>query len=293
VARPAARLGLSTAGLALLALALARPQCGTRTELARRSGVDLAIVLDASRSMLARDVAPDRLARAKLEVGALLDGLAGDRVGIIVFAGDAFVQCPLTSDYAAARLFLRAVGPDAVPHQGTALADALRGAREVLDAAERGARSKVVLVVSDGEDHGGGVEEAAQALADAGIRVFALAVGGRAGAPIPLLDPAGNVTGYKRDRRGETVVTRLDLAALQALAAKGNGAVFDVEAPGRGVDALRAELDRMDKTELDGRVTVTWEERYAIPAFGALLLLLAALLVPERAGPARRAEDAP
>lgn len=281
-ARPAARLGLSALGLALLALALARPQCGTRTELAKRYGVDLVVVLDASRSMLARDVGPDRLGRARLEVGALLDRLAGDRVGVVVFAGEAFVACPLTGDYAAARLLLRSVGPDAIPQQGTALADALRAAREVLEAADRGARSKVVLVVSDGEDQEGGAEEAAQALADTGIRVYALGVGRREGAPIPLLDASGNVAGYKKDRRGETVVTRLDDDALAAIAAKGNGAVYQATSPDRGIDAFRAELDRMEKTELEGRLTVSWEDRYALAAFPALLALMGAILLRER-----------
>ncbi|BDG02726.1 VWA domain-containing protein [Anaeromyxobacter oryzae] len=289
LARPAARLASSALGLALLAVALARPQCGTRTELARRWGVDVAIVLDASRSMQARDVKPDRLSRAKLEIADLLDRLAGDRVAIVTFAGASFVQCPLTSDYAAAKLFLRAVGPDAIPQQGTALADALLGARDVLTTSDRGARAKVVLLVSDGEDHEGGVDEAVQALADDGIRVFALAVGGREGAPIPIVDGVGNVTGWRKDRRGETIVTRLDEAGLQAIVAKGNGKLYDVEAPGRGIPALRAELDRMEKSELEGRVTVTWEDRYAVAAFPALLLLLAALLLPE-ARPAPREE---
>jgi Ca-activated chloride channel homolog len=291
VARPAARLGLSAAGLALLAVALARPQCGTRTALARSAGVDLAIVLDASRSMQARDVRPDRLARAKLEVGDLLERLAGDRVAIVVFAGDAFVQCPLTSDGAAAKLFLRAVAPDAMPRQGTALADALRAAGEVLRAADRGARAKVVLVVTDGEDHEGGADDAAQALADDGVRVFALGVGTRAGAPLPIVDAAGNVAGWRQDRRGEQVVSRLDAAALEVLAARGGGAVYEVEAPGRGVEVFRAELDRMQKSELEGRVTVTWEDRYAVAAFPALLLLLGALLLPEARR--ARAEDRP
>jgi Ca-activated chloride channel homolog len=288
LAGPSTRLGLSSLGLALLVLALARPQCGSRTEVTARAGVDLAIVLDASRSMRARDVLPDRLGRAQLEVAALLDGLAGDRVALVAFAGDAFVQCPLTSDASAAKLFLRAVEPEAMPRQGTALADALAAAREALLAAERGARSKVVLVVSDGEDHDDGAEAAAQALADAGIRVFALAVGTPEGAPIP---DAGAPAGWRKDRRGETVISRLDAAALRAVAARGGGELFDLAVPGRGLAAFRAVLDRMDKTEREGRVVVTWEDRFALVAFPALLALLAALIVPE----ARRrpAEEAP
>ncbi|HYG66142.1 MAG TPA: VWA domain-containing protein, partial [Anaeromyxobacteraceae bacterium] len=232
-------------------------------------------------SMTARDVAPDRLGRATLEIGGLLDALGGDRVGVVVFAGRAFVACPLTSDYAAAKLFLRSVGPDAIPQQGTAVAEALAAAREVLDAAERGARSKVVLLVSDGEDQEGGAAEAATALADAGIRVHALGVGTPGGGPIPLLDRNGSVTGYKEDRRGETVVTRLEEDGLRRIAEKGGGETFLVGVPGRDVAAFRASLEKLEKSELESRVTVTYEDRYALAAFPAFLLLLASLLVKE------------
>ncbi len=269
--RPAARLGLSVAGLALLAVALSQPQCGTRAEIAKRSGVDLVVVLDASRSMLAADVRPDRLTRAKLEIAALLDSLAGDRVGLVAFAADAFVQCPLTSDTAAAKLFLRAVTADAMPRQGSALAPALLAAKEVLDGSERAGRSRVVLVVSDGEDHEGGVASALQALADAGIRVHALAVGTREGAPVPR---AG------KDRR-EPAVTRLDEATLRLVADVGGGELYDLAAPERGLSAFRAALDRMQRAELEGRLTVGYEDRYALAAFPAFLLLLASLLVRE------------
>lgn len=287
VARPAARLGLTTLGLALLAVALARPQCGARTEVTRRAGVDVAIVLDASRSMQARDVRPDRLSRAKLEVGALLDQLGGDRVALVVFAGEAFVQCPLTTDTAAARLFLRAVGPDAIPQQGTGLSSALRAAEQVLDAAEKGAaRSRAVLLVSDGEDHQGGAEDAAAALAAAGIRVHALAIGTPAGAPIPVLDASGNVARHLADRGGEPVLTRLDEAGLAALAARGNGRLFRLDLPAGhpdGLDGFRAELDRMERSELEGRTVVVYEDRYAWAALPALLCLLGALVLRERA----------
>jgi Ca-activated chloride channel family protein len=281
-ARPAARLGLSLAGLALVALALSRPQCGTRTELAKRLGVDVVVALDVSRSMLARDVKPDRLRRALLEVGALLDQLAGDRIGIVVFAAEAFVQCPLTSDAGAARLFLRAVSPASVPQQGSDVGNALAGAREVLEAAgPSAARSKVVLLVSDGEDLEGGAAEAARQLAEAGIRVFALAVGTPEGEPIPVADAAGAVTGYHRDRGGAVVVTRLDLAALRAVAAAGGGEVFELGSPDRGPGAFRAALDRLEKGELESRLVVRYEDRYALLAFPGFLLLLAGLILRE------------
>ncbi len=284
---PAARVSLSLLGLALLGLALSRPQCGTRTEVTKRLGLDLVIALDVSRSMLARDVGPDRLTRARLELGRLLGELPGDRVGLVVFAGRAFASCPLTSDLDALQVFLRAAGPDSVPEQGTGIASALRAAREVLEAAEHGARSKVVLLVSDGEDQEPGAADAAAALSSAGIRVYALGVGGTEGAPIPVADASGAATGYKRDSHGAIVLTRLDEVVLSAVAAKGDGEVFEVARPDRGVEAFRTALDRLEKSELGGHATVTWEERYALLAFPALLSLLGALLLREARGGAR------
>jgi Ca-activated chloride channel homolog len=291
-ALPATRLVGSLLGLALLALALSRPQCGTRAELARRSGVDVVVALDVSRSMQARDVKPDRLSRATLEVGELLDGLAGDRVGIVVFAGEAFVQCPLTTDYAAARLFLRAVTPQSVPQQGSDLGNALRAARQVLEASSAASgRSKVVLLVSDGEDLEGGAREAAAQLGEAGVRIHALAVGTVAGEPIPLVDAAGRVTGYKKDRAGEPVVTRLDLATLREVVDRGGGEIFEVGSPDRGLGALRAALEQLQKGELTSRLVVQYEDRYALAAFPGFLLLLAALLLPEGRAPRRDEEE--
>jgi Ca-activated chloride channel homolog len=280
-ARPAARLGLSVLGLALLALALTGPQCGSRTEITRRLGVDLVIALDVSRSMLARDLGPDRLTRARLELEALVGELGGDRVGLVLFAGSAVEACPLTTDVSAFRVFLRGAGPDSVPAPGTDIAAALRLSREVLDSAERGARSRVVLLVSDGGELSPGAAQAAAVLADAGIRVYALGVGRREGAPIPIADAAGAVTGYKKDRRGETVITRLEEATLAAVASRGDGEVFEVARPDRGVEAFRAALDRLARSELAGRATIAWEDRYALLAFPALLALLGALLLPE------------
>jgi Ca-activated chloride channel family protein len=284
-ARPAARLGLSVLGLVLLSLALARPQCGSRSEPTRRLGVDVVVALDVSRSMLARDVGPDRLGRARLELDGLLERLGGDRVGLVLFGGSAEVACPLTSDVQAFRIFLRGAGPDSVPEGGTDIAAALRRAREVLESSERGSRSRAVLLVSDGGALEPGADLAAAELAEAGIRVYALGVGGRRGAPIPETDASGAVTGYKKDGRGDMVVTRLEEATLAAVASRGDGEVFEVGMPDRGIEAFRAALDRLAKGELTGRAAVAWEDRYAMFAFPALLLLLGALLLPE----ARRA----
>lgn len=169
------------------------------------------------------------------------------------------------------------------------LASALLAAKDVLDASGRAARAKVVLVVSDGEDQEGGTASAAQALADDGIRIFALAVGTREGAPVPL--DAGDDRG--KDRRGEPPITRLDEASLRLLADEGSGDVYDVASADHGLAAFRAELDRMERTEIEGRLTVTYEDRYALAAFPGFLLLLAALVVREARSPLAREEGAP
>jgi len=291
LARPAGRVSLWLGGLLLLAVALSRPQCGTRTELSKRYGVDLVVLLDVSRSMQARDVLPDRLTRATLEMGSLLDQLAGDRVGVVVFAAEAFVQCPLTTDYQAARLFLRSVGPGSVPQQGSDLGHALRAARQLLEQGENSqGRGKVVLVVSDGEDLEGDAGAAARSLGEAGIRIHALAVGTTAGEPIPLLDGRGQVAGYKKDRAGQPVVTRLDLATLREITRRGGGEVFELNSTDHGLPAFKAALDGLQKSELQSRLMVQFEDRYAMAAFPAFLLLLAGLLLGE-AGPRRARPD--
>ena len=285
-ARPAARLGLWLVALALLAVALARPQCGGRTELAPRSGVDAIIALDVSRSMLAQDVAPDRISRARLELTALLARSGGDRFGLVLFARHPLSACPLTRDTAAVATLLRAARPEGVPDvdQGTDLGAALRAARDLLASAEHGARGKVVLLVTDGEDQAGGAVAAARELAGLDIRVHVLAAGRSAGAPIPQVEASGVGAGYKRDRHGAPVLTRRDDALLTELAARGNGEVFDVARADRGILAVRGALDGLARAELTDRLVVVWEERYAWFAFPALLALLGALLLREARG---------
>jgi len=273
------RGSLLGAGLFLLFIAAAGPQCGERTELVKRNGIDLVVALDASSSMLARDVKPSRLDRAKLELTALLDRLKGDRVGLVVFAGEAFVQCPLTTDYSAARLFLRAVEPGAMPQQGTAIASALYEAKRVLDGGSRGAAARAVLLITDGEDQQGDALKAASELGDSGIRIYAVPVGTEAGEPIPITDKNGNITGYKRDREGKTVLTHTDVAGLRELSSRGNGLVLRGSGAELGVLQLVPELDKLQKGELESRLSVQYDDKYvwfAWPAF-ALLCIGAAL----------------
>lgn len=277
-ARPAVQAALYGAGLLLFAFALAEPQCGSRAELAQRRGIDVVVALDASKSMLARDVPPNRLERAKLELSGLLDELKGDRVAIVVFAGDAFIQCPLTSDYAAAKLFLRAIDPDQMQQGGTNIGAGLLLARQVLENADRGSKDRVVVLLSDGEDLSGQVGPAASELREAGIRVFAVGIGSETGEPIPIVNKNGEVTGYKKDANGETVLTRLDRAALASLAQATDGEFF-YRPNAVAVTEVARRIDGLQKSELESRLTVRYDERFQYFAGPGLALLAAGMVI--------------
>jgi Ca-activated chloride channel family protein len=283
--RHALKGGLSALAIALFALALAQPQCGTHTELAKRYGIDLVVALDTSASMMARDIKPSRIERAKLELSGLLDKLKGDRVGIVVFAGDAFTQCPLTSDYAAAKMFLRAVDPAAMPVQGTDIARALEESKALLVDAERGAKARAIVLLTDGEDTlGGNLDRRLGELKDLGVRILTVGIGSATGEPIPEVDKRGNFLGYKKDRSGATVMSRLDEAGLQSIAEKTGGRYIHSASGGIGVQEVWEELDRLDKAEFESRLTVKYDERFQFLAFPALLCVLgAAALRPGRA----------
>jgi Ca-activated chloride channel family protein len=262
-------------GVLCLAVALSQPQCGTRTELARRTGIDVVVALDASRSMQAQDIRPSRLERAKLELADLMDRLRGDRIGIVVFAADAFVQCPLTTDYAAAKLFLKAITYDSVPQQGTSLSSALLLGKQLLDEGGGLARGRALILLTDGEDHEPGLENALEALSQDGVRVYPVGIGSTSGEPIPVYDDKGRFAGYKKDRQGQTVMTRLNEEVLREIADKTGGRYFHSTAGDVGIPAVVEELERLDKAEFESRLTVEYAERYreiAAPGFALLLL---------------------
>ncbi len=282
VARPVARALSTGLSLLLFSLALAQPQCGSRAELTKRRGIDVVVALDASKSMRARDVLPSRLDRAKLELSTLLDELKGDRVAIIAFAGDAFVQCPLTSDYAAAKLFLRAIDPDQMQEGGTNIGAALQTSKQVLDGADRGAKDRVVVLLSDGEDLSGEVGEAIEALKAAGIKVFTVGIGSAGGEPIPVLDKQGDRTGYLKDpSTGQTVLSRLDEAGLEAISQATGGEYFH-RAGAVAVPEVAARIDRLQKSELESRITVRYDERFQAFLLPGLALLVLGMLVGGR-----------
>jgi Ca-activated chloride channel family protein len=283
--RPALEYGrhlLLVAGVFFLALALTGPQFGARTEVQRRRGVDVMVVLDVSRSMLSGDVKPSRLERAKHQIGQLLNELEGDRVGLVLFAGHAFVQCPLTVDYGALQMFLDLADTGAVPVQGTALADALALAARCLPESE--AHDQALVLFTDGENHLGDPVGAAREAAARGIRIFAVGVG----TPGGELVPEGKAGGYHRDGEGNYVKSRLDEATLQEVAQVGQGAYFRSTLGGGEVEQIREYLSQMDQREFGAARFTRYEERFQFCLLPALLCFAAEALLPE--GRRRRGE---
>lgn len=280
VVLPSMQSSAYTLALMFFALALAQPQCGEKAEVAKRRGIDVVVALDASKSMYARDVTPSRLERAKLELTTLLDSLKGDRVGLVVFAGDAFIQCPLTSDYAAAKVFLRAVDPEQMPQGGTNIGAALLLSRQVLENADRGAKDRVVVLLSDGEDLTGDIGEAIDALKDFNARVLAIGIGSDTGEPIPILNRNGDVAGYKKDENGVTVISRLDRAGLTRIASATGGEFF-TQPRGVAMAEVVKIIDQLQKSELESRVTMKYGEMYQpFLGVGLLFLVLGFLILP-------------
>lgn len=283
------RTALVAGAVALGAVALAGPTWGTATRAARQESLDLVVALDVSNSMRVADVAPTRLDRARLDVLRLTEGRRGDRVGLVIFAGEAFLQCPLTSDMSAVRLFLDAVDPEQVVVQGTDFARALVAAESAFDAEDGAAdRTRAILVVSDGEDHEGGLQEAADRLRERGVTLLALGIGTDAGGTIPDM----GMGGVKRDRSGRAVVSTVDEAALRQIA--GRDGVFRA-GPGT-VAAVGRRLDALDRSVVAEARVATGAERYQWPLALALLLLvaerwLATQPVPDPSG--RRSQPEP
>ena len=281
------RAVLRLAAVALLATALARPQFGDRVETVRRAGQDVVVALDLSASMEAGDVAPSRLAAARLAVGRLIERFDGDRIGLVAFAGAAFVQSPLTLDYAAATLFLNAMEPDLVPVPGTDLGRAIEVALDGFG--DPGERSRQIVVITDGEDHEGALDAAVERAVDEGVRIHAVGMGSTAGVPIPGFDENGAPNGFLRDAEGSVVTTRLDDVTLQRVADRTGGAYYHAAAgSGAAFDRLVDELTGGEGEEIESREVTRYEEQYQIFLGLALVLLVAEALLPER----RRVADA-
>lgn len=268
---------LLAGALALIAVALARPQFGARTELRKARGMDVVLALDLSKSMLAQDVSPSRLGRARLEIEALLGQLRGDRVGLVAFTSVAVPLCPLTIDHAALELQLRDARPEDLPRGGTSLAEAIRASKKLLDQSRYPQAGKAIVVITDGEENEGDPQEAAKEAKDAGIEVHVVGVGSKAGEPIPI--PGG----YLKDSRGQTVISRLNESMLEAIATAGGGvSALPGSSGGLDLGPVRARLRQLQKAELEQREVRIYEERYRWALVPAFLLLLGATLARPR-----------
>ena len=243
-----------------ITLSTARFQCGTHLESVKREGIDLIIAVDVSRSMLAEDLRPNRLARAVQEVREIIDSLRGDRIGLVAFAGDAFVQCPLTLDYGAAKLLLSVVNTDLIPLPGTNVASAIEKAIETFEQQER--KNKFLILITDGESHTGDVEQFAQAAAREGIVVYTVGIGSPEGVPIPEFDPAGNRTGFKKDSEGQTIVTKLDELTLEKIALATNGKYYNATPEEAELDIIYDAISSGDKKELGSMQFTQFEDRF-------------------------------
>lgn len=280
-------------GTLLLGLTLAGPQCGTRVQEVEREGVDLVIALDVSTSMLAEDVAPNRLERSKNEIKKLLDELRGDRVGLVIFAGDAFIQCPLTTDYGAVRLFLDVAGPSLLPTPGTDFSAALTTALDAFDVPEADGdeeeRSRALLIISDGENHIEGLTEVVEEARAADVVLYTAGVGEPQGVRIPVRRTGGQ-TVYKKDRAGNEVRTRLEEDALRRLAQ--DGAYFRIARTSSSLSELIASLERLDKTTFGAERFEDYEVKYQWPLALALLLLIVERFISDRRRTIPRDESA-
>ena len=278
------KASLITAGVLLLAVALAGPRMGTRLREVKREGIDLVIALDVSLSMEAQDVAPNRLSRAKNEIKKLLDQLSGDRVALVIFAGDAFIQCPLTTDYGAVRLFLDVAEPSLIPTPGTDFSEALRMALQAMEVSEEeksapASRTRAILFVSDGENHVADVESILREARSANVMLFAAGIGETDGVPIPVYEN-GRQTGYKKDNSGRIVATRLEEDALKTLAE--GGAYFRVARTSSSLSELTAALSRLERSEYGSEEFEEYEEQFQWPLALAILLLTAEMLFSDR-----------
>ena len=267
-------------GLALLVAALARPQFGSKVETVERKGQDIVIALDVSLSMMARDIQPNRLQKAKHAMRSLIEMSEGDRIGLIAFAGEAFVQCPLTLDKRAATMLLNAMGPDLIPVPGTALTTAMQKSLTLFTEEEK--KHKVLVLITDGEGHSGEPIKVAREAAEQGIRIYTVGIGSPQGTPIPLQESGKVRQGFKKDGEGEVVVTRLDEATLREIAEQTGGEYYRASPGASELENLYSSIAGMDKKTLSTLQVTQFEERFQILILLALFLLVVELVLADR-----------
>lgn len=286
--KPFFKLVFVLLAMAFLTAGVANPQVGTKMEEIKREGVDVVIALDISNSMEAEDIKPNRLERAKQAINKLIDKLRNDRIGLVIFAGHSYLQLPLTSDYSAAKLLLSSVSTDLIPTQGTAIGSAIRLAMDSFvdrkeDEAEDGKdlRNKVIIVITDGENHEDDALGAAGEAAEKGIFIHTVGMGTTKGGPIPVYS-RGVQKGYLKNKFGEAIVSKLDAAMLQQLAAAANGRFVRSAGADPELSELLEEIDKMEKKEFGTKLFTDYEDRFQYLLAPALLLMFIEFLVSDR-----------
>jgi Ca-activated chloride channel family protein len=278
--KPQLKFLLLLLGFSLLTIGLVNPKMGTKLETVKREGVDIVFAVDVSKSMLAEDIAPNRLEKAKRLVSEIINNLASDRVGIIAYAAQAFPQLPITTDYGAAKMFLQSMNTDMLSSQGTAINEAIELGATFFDDEDQ--TNRILIVISDGEDHSEGSSlDAVDRAIEQGIRIFTIGVGGAQGAPIPI-KRNGVVQSLKKDIQGEVVITRLNEEILQEIALEGNGEYIDGSNTTEAVSQIGEILEQMDKMEFEAKQFAEFKDQFQWFLAAALFLLFMDIFILER-----------
>ena len=274
------KLVVLCAAFLFLVLALVNPKIGTKLETVRSQGVDIVFAVDVSKSMLSEDIAPNRIEKSKQLVTQIINSLGSDRVGIIAYAGKAFPQLPITTDYAASKMFLQNMNTDMMTSQGTAIREAIELAKTYYDDEEQ--TNRILVIISDGEDHEGDAAEIAEEANDQGIRIFTIGVGNENGGPIPI-KRNGVILNYKKDRNGETVITKLNEDTLREIAQEANGVYINGSSTSEVVDTIKDLLDKMDKKEFESKQIADFKDQFQwFLGFGILFLFIDIFLLERK-----------
>jgi len=267
---------LVSTGIVLFVFLIAGPQFGSKLETVKRQGVEVMICLDVSQSMLSTDISPSRLEKSKQILSKLVDNLRNDKVGLIIFAGDAYVQLPITSDYVSAKMFLSSIKPSMVPVQGTAIGAAVRLATRSFT--PNSTSEKTIVLITDGENHEDDAIGAIKEAAEKGIVTHVLGVGLPAGAPIPI----GGNNNFLKDKAGNVVITKLNEEMGREIAAAGGGIFVRTDNTNTALKALQKEIDRMSKSDIESKVYTTYDEKYQVLAWIILFILVLEFFILDR-----------
>jgi Ca-activated chloride channel family protein len=274
-----AKFVLYVIAFGFLIIGIVNPRIGTKLENVKRKGADLMVCLDVSNSMKATDLSPNRLEKAKMALSKLIDKLNGDRIGIIIFAGEAYVQLPITTDYAASKMFLESINSEMIPTQGTNIGAAIDLSMESFGKDE--GKNKAIIIITDGEDNESNGIRAAQTAADKGVAIYTIGMGSPDGAPIPIY-VNGAREGFKKDKAGNTIVTRLNEQTLREIATAGGGSFVRASNSDAGLNVVLNAIDKLEKKQFESKMYSDYEDRFQVFIFITFLILLIETFISER-----------